>query len=99
MHKTGLSVIPGWDRPSTRKAGDEARWHQRLAELTTYRAAGNDWPRHKQAETEQERLLGVWLHTQRIKHRRNELDQNKESQLNTLLPGWRDGRTRGRPAL
>lgn len=35
IYKEGLSVIPGWDRPSTRKADDEARWHHRLAELTT----------------------------------------------------------------
>ena len=32
-----------------------------------------------------------------MKYRRNELDQDKETQLNKLLPGWRDGRTRGRP--
>jgi hypothetical protein len=38
----------------------------------------------------------MWLHIQRMKYRRNELNQNKETQLNTLLPGWRDGRTRGR---
>jgi hypothetical protein len=60
-------------------------------------AAGNDWPRHKGTYTEDERLLGMWLHIQRMKYRRNELDQDKESQLNTLLPGWPDGSTRGRP--
>ncbi len=58
---------------------------------------GNDWPRHKKTDTEQERLLGMWLHIQRMKYRRNELDYGKEEQLNTLLRGWRDGRTRGRP--
>jgi len=49
-------------------------------------AAGNDWPRHKKTDTEEERVLGMWLHIQRMKYRRNELRQNKETQLNTLLP-------------
>lgn len=29
----------------------------------------------------------MWLHIQRMKYRRDELDQDKETQLNTLLPG------------
>jgi hypothetical protein len=94
IYGEGLSVIPGWDRPSTRKADDEARWRQRLSELITYRAGGKDWPRHKKADNEQERVLGVWLHSQRIKDRRGELDQDKEALLNTSLPGWRTGRKR-----
>lgn len=94
IYREGLSVVPDWDRPPTRKADDEARWHQRLAEVAAYRAAGNDWPRHQKADTKAERVLGVWLHTQRIKFRREELDQGKESLLNAVLPGWRIGRAR-----
>lgn len=96
-YREGLKAIPGWDQQPSRKTRDEARWHQRLAELVDYMATGNDWPRHKKTDTDQERTLGIWLHTQRMKHRSRELDQDKESQLNTLLPGWREGRTRGRP--
>lgn len=59
-------------------------------------AAGNDWPRHKKTDNEHERTLGIWLHTQRMKHRSRELDQDKETQLNTNHPGWRAGRVRGR---
>ena len=95
-YSDGLQEIPGWEL-RTRTSKDEARWHQRLQELTGYMAAGKDWPRHKRTDTEKERLLGMWLHIQRMKCRRNELDQDKETQLNTLLPGWPDGRTRGRP--
>jgi hypothetical protein len=39
---------------AARKADDEARWHERLAEVIEL-AAGNDWPRHMKADTEQER--------------------------------------------
>ncbi|MDR6413472.1 helicase associated domain-containing protein [Pseudarthrobacter sulfonivorans] len=96
IYRDGLHQIPGWEQ-RTRKDDDQKRWNERLRELTDYMVAGNDWPRHKKTDTEEERVLGMWLHIQRIKYRRNELDQDKETQLNTLLPGWRDGRTRGRP--
>ena len=94
-YSNALQKLPDWEL--TRTSKDEARWTQRLHDTTTYIAAGNDWPRHKNTETEEERLLGTWLHTQRIKSRRTELAKDKEDQLDTLLPGWRNGRTRGRP--
>ena len=97
IYKEGLKAVPGWDQQPGRKAKDEARWHKRLAELMNYTAAGNDWPRHKKTDSDQERTLGIWLHTQRMKHRSRELDQDKQTHLNTLLPGWSEGRTRGRP--
>lgn len=46
-----LDVIPDWRKPSTKQADDEARWTQRLTEVTEYRAAGNDWPRHNKKPT------------------------------------------------
>jgi hypothetical protein len=95
-YRNGLQDIPDWEQ-RTRKDDDEVRWSQRLQELTGYMAAGNNWPRHKNTDIEEERVLGMWLHIQRMKYRRNELNKDKETQLNTLLPGWRDGRTRGRP--
>lgn len=95
-YSAGLQQIPGWEQ-RTRKTNDEARWNQRLQEITAYRAAGNDWPRHQKTDTEEERVLGMWQQIQRTKYRRNELDQDKKAQLNTLLPGWREGRTRARP--
>jgi hypothetical protein len=96
VYGDGLQAIPGWEQRN-RKDNDEARWNRRLIEHTAHMAAGNDWPSHKRTDTEEERLLGMWLHIQRMKKRRNELDHDKEAQLNTILPGWRDGRTRGRP--
>ncbi len=96
-YSDGLKEIPGWEL-RTRKDDDEARWIQRLQELTAYMAAGNDWPRHKKTGTEEERVVGMWLHIQRMKYRRDELDQDKKEHLNSLLPSWREGRTRGRPS-
>jgi hypothetical protein len=96
IYSDGLQQIPCWEQRA-RKDNDEARWNQRLQELTAYMATGNDWPRHKKTDTEEERVLGMWLHIQRTKYRRNELAPDKETQLNTLLHDWRDGRKRGRP--
>lgn len=95
-YQQGLQEIPGWEQ-RTRKSDDEARWNQRLLELGAYMAEGNDWPRHKKTDTEEERVLGMWLHIQRMKYRRRELDQDNEAQLNAMLPAWRIGRVRGRP--
>jgi hypothetical protein len=78
--RDGLACLPGW-QGTPRAAADEERWQQRLAELAEYRAAGQDWPRHKSTDKETEHDLGVWLHTQRYKLRRGELDPAKKSSL------------------
>ena len=49
------------------------------------------------ADSEREHTLGVWIHTQRYKHRRGELDPVKVKLLDDAVPGWQAGRTRGRP--
>ena len=85
----------GWETAGT--AEDEARWHHRLAQLEDFRHEGNDWPRHKDCDSEREHTLGVWIHTQRYKHRRGDLDPAKVKLLDAAVPGWQAGRTRGRP--
>lgn len=97
-YQQSLQEIPGREQ-RTRKGDNEKRWNQRLLELGEYMTAGNDWPRHKKTASEEERVLGMWLHIQRMKYRSRELDQDKESQLNAMLPAWRIGRVRGPPPL
>ncbi|MDQ0031505.1 helicase associated domain-containing protein [Arthrobacter bambusae] len=97
--RDGLDVIPGWDLTSRRKADDEARWQKRLQQVRALRDAGGDWPRHQKTTDADERILGVWLHGQRINYRQRKLVPEKEALLNKVLPGWREGRRRtgGRP--
>lgn len=93
--RDGLSILPDWQgRP--RVANDEARWQERLSVLVEYRRSGQDWPRHKSTVETAEHDLGVWLHTQRYKARRGELDPAKLAALDARVPGWRSGRKRGR---
>ncbi|MGO4807056.1 helicase associated domain-containing protein [Arthrobacter sp. 2MCAF15] len=95
-YSSGLARLPGW-LENRREAEDEARWQHRLAQLVDFRQEGNDWPRHKDCDSEREHTLGVWIHTQRYKNRRNELDPVKVKLLDAAAPGWQAGRTRGRP--
>lgn len=92
-----LVRVPGWLQ-NGREAEEEARWHDRLAQLVAFREEGNDWPRHKDYDSEREHTFGVWLHTQRYKHRRGELASMKLKLLDDAVPGWQAGRTRGRPS-
>ncbi|WP_226761958.1 helicase associated domain-containing protein [Arthrobacter sp. SO3] len=94
-YREGLARVPGWEGNS-RAAAEEARWHDRLAQVVDFRAGGNDWPRHHDYASEQEHTLGVWIHTQRYKHRRGDLAPEKASLLDAAVPGWQIGRTRGR---
>lgn len=93
----GLAQVRGWSW-NPRTAAEEARWHRRLAQLVDFREEGNDWPRHKKCDSEREHTLGVWVHAQRQKHRRGELEAEKVKLLDAAVPGWQVGRTRGRPA-
>ena len=92
----GLARVPGWGW-NPRTAAEEARWDRRLARLVDFREEGNDWPRHKKCDSEREHTLGVWVHAQRQKHRRGELEAEKVKLLDAAVPGWQAGRTRGRP--
>jgi hypothetical protein len=92
----GLARVPGWGR-NHRAAAEEARWHRRLAQLVDFREEGNDWPRHRKCDSDLVHTLGVWIHTQRQKHRRGGLEAEKIKLLHAAVPGWQAGRTRGRP--
>lgn len=91
--REGLSVIPGWDK-ATRKVEDKARWQRRLREVEAFRKAGGALPRHQKTDDPLERTLGVWLHGQRINDNQGKLAPEKKSQLDHILPGWREGRPR-----
>jgi hypothetical protein len=92
-----LDEIPGWRNPPNKQADDAARWDRRLTETAAWMAAGNQLPRHNKTDDREERTLGVWLHTQRIDHRAGKLTPTKEARLNEAIPGWRHGRSKGRP--
>jgi len=94
IYAEALDAISGWRNYPTKRDADAVRWTQRLSEVAAYLAAGHEFPRHNKTNDQEERTLGVWLHTQRIDHRAGKLTPAKEQQLNTVIPGWRQGRQR-----
>jgi hypothetical protein len=52
--------------------------------------------KHKTTSDGLEHEFGAWIHTQRYKERRGQLDPSKVAALNARVPGWRSGRTRDR---
>lgn len=94
VYALALDTIPGWREQSTKRDADSTRWNQRLDEVAAWLTAGHDWPRHNKTDDQEERTLGVWLHTQRIDYRAGKLTGAKEAQLNEVIPGWREGRRR-----
>ncbi|WP_231686091.1 helicase associated domain-containing protein [Arthrobacter sp. ZBG10] len=90
----GLAKIPDWTQHTSKKDRDESRWNTRFAELVTYLAAGNDWPRHQKTSDHAEQRLGLWLHSQRISKRASTLSPDKKARLDTEMPGWQAGRPR-----
>jgi hypothetical protein len=92
----GLARVSGWVE-NRRKVEDQSRWHERLAVLVDFRLEDNNWPRHHDYDSEREHTLGVWIHAQRSKRRRGELDLLRVKLPDDAAPGWQAGRTRGRP--
>lgn len=93
--RDGLAEVPDWEG-TPRKVADDAKWEDNLGALVAYRAAGLDWPRHKPPASSEEHGLGIWLHAQRYKLHRGQLDAAKVNALDSATPGWRTGRRRGR---
>lgn len=67
--KKALDETGEW-RTTVRMQQDTARWHYRLGQTQEFLKDQARWPRYHGFDTEEERVLGVWLHGQRQnKHR------------------------------
>lgn len=82
-----LAALPDW-AASQRPRIDAERWEHRLDELRSFRAEQRRWPRHRNAASEHERVLGVWLHSRRQEAYRNVLPNERREALNEAVPGW-----------
>lgn len=57
-YQEGMQGLPGWES-RTRSTVDESRWQERLAALINFRANGEDWPRHKKTDSNEEHKRAV----------------------------------------
>lgn len=86
---SALDAAGPW-RWTAEKIRDEERWHERLAELAVFVQKEGRWPRWRGAQSEHERVIGVWLHTQRQNNHRGRLGQEQRSRLDATTPKWAD---------
>jgi hypothetical protein len=87
VFREGLDVLPGWEDVRTKP--HDLTWKQRLAELAAYRASSREWPPQDTDSSPEERELLAWVHKQRIRLLRCELDKAKADALDDVFPDWR----------
>jgi hypothetical protein len=82
-----LRMLPNWDKNQRKELGRQ-HWNARMNELKVFKAQHDRWPRHRNALSEAERVLGVWLHGQRQSASRRRLAPSKLRALDSVVPGW-----------
>jgi hypothetical protein len=82
-----LSVLPKWE-VDQRSAEEAARWRLRLEELRAFKASEGRWPQFRRPVGEHERVLGVWLHSQRQAFGDGRLDLDERRLLDETIPEW-----------
>jgi hypothetical protein len=88
-----LDDLSGWQIPQ-RPAIDEKRWQRRLAHLQAFKAEHRRWPRHRKAESDAERVLGVWLHGRRQEASEGRMSSEHQTTLDDTVPGWNTWKTK-----
>lgn len=92
-----LGDLGDWETPR-RTREDKQRWEQRLTALQQFVGQEHRWPRYKGYKSEEERVLGVWLHAQKQKHSHGGLSPDQIDALTAAAPGW-NGVLRGNISL
>lgn len=83
-----LEDLAGWNI-RTRQLELDARWREKLSALIEFIASTESVTRYKNYSTEQERVIGVWLHKQHQRRSLNRLVQWRLEMLNVALPRCR----------
>ena len=87
VFREGLDSLPGW--VDVRSKPHDLTWRQRLAALAVYRASSRESPPQDTDPSPEERELLAWVHKQRIRLLRCELDKAKIDALDKVFPDWR----------
>lgn len=82
-----MGSLPGWNLSPQRREWNE-RWRQRLIQLEAFISSTGRTPRWKNHASEQERVLGVWLHVQTQARGEGRLAWWREGALDDVIPGW-----------
>lgn len=83
-----LEPLPDW-HINARTREHEMRWRNKLALFVDFVAAEQRMPRYRTYATEEEHVLGVWLHNQHQRRTENQLELWKLEALQEVAPDWR----------
>lgn len=84
---TLMEMIPDWEVTAHQRILAD-RWRQCLDELVVFVAETGHMPRYRRHSSEQEHVLGVWLHTQHQRRAECRLMDWRLSALDAAVPGW-----------
>lgn len=84
---TLMDMLPDWTHRDP-SANRDHHWRERLTHLQAFVAETAAMPRYKRYDSENERVLGVWLHTQHQRRAEGRLNQWRLEALDEALPGW-----------
>lgn len=82
-----LDDLRGWELDAPRQRRDD-HWRKMLEAVSAFVASTGRMPRYKTYDSEDERLLGMWLHRQHQGHSEGSLKQWRLTALDDALPGW-----------
>jgi Helicase associated domain len=82
-----LDAAGPW-RITLREHESSIRWARQLQELAVFFGSKQRWPSFKNRHDEEERRLGVWLHTQRQAALTGMMDPERRRRLEKTVPGW-----------
>lgn len=82
-----LEDLQDWAVDTQRMMLDE-HWRNQLARLTDFVASTGRFPRYKEYSSEQERVLGVWLHTQHQRRAEDRLLPWRKAAMDAAFPVW-----------
>ncbi|MGO1231340.1 helicase associated domain-containing protein [Glutamicibacter arilaitensis] len=83
-----LESLPDWSI-NAQTQEREAQWRNKLALLVDFVVSEQRMPRYRTYATEEEHVLGVWLHNQHQRRTENRLELWKLEALNKAISGWR----------
>lgn len=83
-----LEELAGWNRDSRQEILDQ-QWEGKLSNLETFVNQYGSMPRYKTFASEDERVLGVWLHKQHQLRAEGRITQWRHVALDEAAPGWR----------
>lgn len=87
-HTALLATLGDWTVTRRQQTADE-HWRERLSQLISFMTETGRTPRYKRHASEQERVLGVWLHAQTQACSQGNILPQRHAALDAAWPDWR----------